>query len=70
MTHAVVACPPDRPGGVVVGKTAHVWYPPCVRGRPCYPALCERAHELTPHGGTSPFYYDGTSPKSPQLPLR
>eukprot|EP00966_Prymnesium_polylepis_P207620 4809246-Prymnesium_polylepis.1 len=19
-------CPPDRPGGVVVGKTTHVWY--------------------------------------------
>jgi hypothetical protein len=27
MTHAVAAWPPDRPGGVVVGKTTHVWYP-------------------------------------------
>eukprot|EP00966_Prymnesium_polylepis_P078253 1814265-Prymnesium_polylepis.1 len=27
MTHAVAAWPPDRPGGIVVGKTTHVWCP-------------------------------------------
>ena len=35
MTHAVAAWPPDRSGGIVVGKTTHVWCPR-VRGRPCY----------------------------------
>eukprot|EP00966_Prymnesium_polylepis_P259523 5994624-Prymnesium_polylepis.1 len=33
MTHAVAAWPLDRPGGVVVGKTTHVWCPR-VHGRP------------------------------------
>eukprot|EP00966_Prymnesium_polylepis_P173878 4022765-Prymnesium_polylepis.1 len=32
---------PNRPGGVVVGKTTHVWCPR-VRGRPCYPELQRR----------------------------
>ena len=27
MSHAVAAWPPDRPGGIVVGKTTHVWCP-------------------------------------------
>eukprot|EP00966_Prymnesium_polylepis_P099656 2307926-Prymnesium_polylepis.1 len=38
MTHAVAAWPPDRPGGIVVGQTTHMWCPR-VRGRPCYPLL-------------------------------
>ena len=38
MTHAVAAWPPDRPGGVVVGKTTHVWYPRVSVAGPAIPS--------------------------------
>eukprot|EP00966_Prymnesium_polylepis_P143663 3316360-Prymnesium_polylepis.1 len=41
MTHAVAAWPLDRPGGIVVGKTTHVWCPRVSVAGPAIP--CCRA---------------------------